>query len=48
MVTTVPLTYAQALDLDERFSVVPPRDAADDDIFGEAIRAADSELEDLI
>ena len=47
-VTTVPLTHAQALDLDEHFSVVPPRDAAADDIFDEAIRAADSDLEDLI
>ena len=47
-VTTVTLTHAEAIDLDERFSVVPPRDAAADDIFDEAIRAADSELEDLI
>ena len=47
-VTTVPLTHAQALDLDERFSVVPPRDAAADDFFDEAIRVADSDLEDLI
>jgi len=48
MVTTVTLTHAQAHDLDERFSVAPPRDAAAYDIFNEAIRAADSELEDLI
>jgi hypothetical protein len=47
-VATVTLTHAQAHDLDERFSVVPPRDAAADNIFNEAIRAADSELEDLI
>ncbi len=47
-VTTVILTHAQAIDLDECFSVVPPHDAAADDIFDEAIRATDSELEDLI
>jgi hypothetical protein len=47
-VTTVTLTHAQAIDLDECFSVVPPRDAAAHDIFDEAIRAADSKLEDLI
>jgi hypothetical protein len=41
------LTHAEAHDLDERFSVVP-HDAAGDDIFDEAIRAADSALEDLI
>ena len=35
-------------DLDECFSVVPPRDAAADDNFDAAIRAADSDLEDLI
>ena len=32
MVTTVPLTHAQALDLDERFSVVTPRDTAADEL----------------
>jgi hypothetical protein len=47
-VTTVTRTHAQAHDLDEHFFVVPPRDAAADDIFDEAIRVADSELEDLI
>ena len=47
-VTTVTLTHAEAIDLDERFSAGPPRDAAADDIFDEAIRAADAELEDLI
>ena len=47
-VTTVTLTHAEAIDLDERFSVVPSGDTAADDIFDEAIRAADSELEDLI
>jgi hypothetical protein len=41
------LTHAEALDLDVHFSVVP-HDAAGDDIFDEAIRAADSDLEDLI
>ncbi len=41
------LTHAEALDLDVRFSVVP-HDAAGDNIFDEAIRAADSDLEDLI
>ena len=47
-VTTVTLTHAEAIDLDERFSAGPPRDAAADDIFDEAIKAADAELEDLI
>ena len=47
-VTTVTLTHAEAIDLDERFSAGPPRDAAADDIFDEAIRAADAELENLI
>ena len=47
-VTTVTLTHAEASDLDERFSAGPPRDAAADDIFDEAIKAADAELEDLI
>jgi hypothetical protein len=41
------LTHAEAHDLDEHFSVFP-HDAAGDDIFDEAIRAADSALEDLI
>ncbi len=41
------LTHAEALDLDLHFSVVP-HDAAGDNIFDEAIRAADSDLEDLI
>jgi hypothetical protein len=41
------LTHAEAHDFDECFSVVP-HDAAGDDIFNEAIRAADSALEDLI
>jgi hypothetical protein len=41
------LTHAEAHDLDVRFSVVP-HDTAGDDAFDEAIRAADSELEDLI
>jgi hypothetical protein len=41
------LTHAEALDLDVCFSVVP-HDAAGDDIFDEVIRAADSDLEDLI
>ncbi len=41
------LTHAEAHDLDERLSVVP-HDAAGDNIFDEAIRAADSALEDLI
>ena len=48
MVTTVTLTHAEAIDLDERFSAGPPCDAAADDIFDEAIKAADAELEDLI
>ncbi len=47
-VTTVTLTHAQAIYFGERFSVVPPRDAEADEIFNEVIRAADSELEDLI
>ena len=41
------LTHAEAQDLDDRFSVVP-YNTAGDDAFDEAIRAADSELEDLI
>ena len=41
------LTHAEAHDLDEHFSVVP-HDAAGDDIFDEAIREADSAIEDLI
>jgi hypothetical protein len=44
---TAILTHAEAHDLDARFSVFP-HDAAGDDIFDEAIRAADSDLEDLI
>ena len=44
---TAILTHAEAHDLDVRFSVFP-HDAAGDDIFDEAIRAADSELEDFI
>jgi hypothetical protein len=40
------LSHAEALDLDERFSVV--HNQAADDAFDEAIRAADSALEDLI
>ena len=44
---TAILTHAEAHDLDARFSVFP-HDAAGDDIFDEAIRAADSELEDFI
>jgi hypothetical protein len=45
-VRTATLSHAEALDLDVRFSVV--HDQAADDAFDEAIRAADSELEDLI
>jgi len=41
------LTHAEAHDLDERFSVVPHHTAGDD-AFDEAIREADSALEDLI
>ncbi len=41
------LTHTEAHDLDEHFSIVP-HDAAGGDIFDEAIRAADSALEDLI
>ena len=44
---TAILTHAEAHDLDARFSVFP-YDAAGDDIFDEAIRAADSDFEDLI
>jgi hypothetical protein len=40
------LSHAEALDLDVRFSVV--HDQAADDAFDEAIREADSALEDLI
>ncbi len=45
-VRTVTLSHAEALDLDVRFSVV--HDQAADDAFDEAIREADSVLEDLI
>ena len=45
-VRTVTLSHAEALDLDVRFSVV--HDQAADDAFDEAIREADSALEDLI
>jgi hypothetical protein len=45
-VRTVTLSHAEALDLDVRFSVV--HDHAADDAFDEAIREADSALEDLI
>ena len=45
-VKTVTLSHAEALDLDVRFSVV--HDQAADDAFDEAIREADSALEDLI
>jgi hypothetical protein len=41
------LTHAEAHDLDDRFSVVP-HNTTGDDAFDEAIRAADSALEDLI
>ena len=44
--TTI-LTHAEAHDLDARFSVFP-HDAAGDDLFDEAIRETDSDLEDLI
>jgi len=40
------LSHAEALDLDVHFSVV--HDTAADNAFDEAIREADSELEDLI
>jgi hypothetical protein len=45
-VRTVTLSHAEALDLDVRFSVV--HNQAADDAFNEAIREADSALEDLI
>ena len=45
-VRTTPLSHAEALDLDVRFSVV--HNQAADDAFDEAIRKADSALEDLI
>jgi hypothetical protein len=45
-VRTVTLSHAEALDLDVRFSAV--HDQAADDAFDEAIREADSALEDLI
>jgi len=45
-VRTVTLSHTEALDLDVRFSVV--HDQAADDAFDEAIREADSALEDLI
>jgi hypothetical protein len=45
-VRTVTLSHAEALDLDVRFSAV--HDQAVDDAFDEAIREADSALEDLI
>ncbi len=45
-VRTATLSHAEALDLDVRFSVV--HDQAVDDAFDEAIREADSALEDLI
>jgi len=45
-VRTVTLSHAEALDLDVRFSVV--HDQAVDNAFDEAIREADSALEDLI
>jgi hypothetical protein len=45
-VKTVTLSHAEAVDLDERFSVV--HNQAADDAFDEAIREADSALEDLI
>jgi|694.fasta_scaffold16551_5 hypothetical protein len=45
-VRTTQLSHAEALDLDVHFSVV--RDTAADNAFDEAIREADSELEDLI
>ena len=40
------MSHAEALDLDVRFSVV--HNQAADDAFNEAIREADSALEDLI
>jgi hypothetical protein len=40
------MSHAEALDLDVRFSVV--HNQAADDAFDEAIREADSALEDLI
>jgi len=45
-VRTVTLSHAEALDLDVHFSVV--HNQAADDAFDEAIREADSALEDLI
>jgi len=45
-VRRVTLSHTEALDLDVRFSVV--HDQAADDAFDEAIREADSVLEDLI
>jgi hypothetical protein len=45
-VRTVTLSHAEALDLDVHFSAV--HDQAVDDAFDEAIRDADSALEDLI
>ena len=45
-VKTVTLSHAEAVDLDERFSVV--HNQAADDAFDEAIREADSALEALI
>ena len=45
-VKTTPLSHVEALDLDVRFSLV--HDTAADDAFDEAIREADSALEDLI
>ncbi len=41
------LTHTEAHDLDVHFSVVP-HNTAGDNVFDEAIRAADSELDDLI
>jgi hypothetical protein len=46
-VRTATLSHAEAHDLDVRFSVVV-HDQAADDSFDEAIREADSALEDLI
>jgi hypothetical protein len=46
-VRTATLSHAEAVDLDVRFSGVV-HDQAADDAFDEAIRAADSALEDLI
>ena len=45
-VRTVTLSHAEAHDLDVRFTVVHNQEA--DDAFDEAIKEADSELEDLI